>query len=363
MKSFVKITMAVLAVGMAATLAGCDGCMGCSTSANNNTLTNSNWYTGTSYKGIQRSFIVGENSEYTKEVIEYGLNFEKGSNSSYSVDYKDGSLTTEFYATYYDWSTSHYPEDSKELVYYYKNEMTLSVQYKKGDNSSEWFADSVVNESYFRAAGKELKPIYSKQVVKSTTPNNYQAGSVDGAYKKVEAVYENFYNKTCTEVTSYKTEDGKTTEAVYGNLHKTEYTLFDNSSLYIAVRSMKLSDGLSQTISLFGAASGGVANYNIAGNKDGIPEEQLNAISAELQENKLFTPTEEKKTIPTVGVNINYAGGELTGTTQKVWYAAIENYDNNTARATMLKLEIPLSYNLGTLSFTLKDIKSNIWNK
>ena len=128
MKRVIKMAAAVIMAGAAATLAGCagcSGCAGCNNDTKNTTLTNSNWYTGTSYKGIQPSFIFDESKpEYSKEIIVYDVYHDRDSrNSTYSVEYRNGTFTTEFYATEYDWKTNavfHADEnatDSKETVY------------------------------------------------------------------------------------------------------------------------------------------------------------------------------------------------------------------------------------------------------
>lgn len=376
MKKFFKISAIIISAGVAATLAGCSGCAGCSGAPKNTALTVSNWYTGTSYKGIQPSFIT-DNPEYADyaEKIVYDVNFDKTNavNSTYSAEYTNGSFSTEFHAVYYDWSksTDSYKSDEKELVYYYKAVFNVSVQYKikAGGAQSEVFNDSVVNESYFRAAGKNLQPVYSKQVIKSTSPANYQATSLDNAYIKVDAEYENFYSPDCGEVTTIAKEGDKQETNSRGL--DTNNSIFDNSSLYIAVRSMKLSESLSQSISLYSAAAGGISTYSISGTDAGLEAKERKAVSAELAAKSLYSPVTkdsdgndiEDKGIDTVAVNVNYTGGSLQGTTQTIWFAAIQNSDNNTARATMLKLSIPLSYNLGTLNFTLKEVQSTLWNK
>ena len=56
MKKLQSFAVAALAVGMAATLAGCGGCAGCSSNSKNLTSTVSNWFTD-GYSGIQQSFI------------------------------------------------------------------------------------------------------------------------------------------------------------------------------------------------------------------------------------------------------------------------------------------------------------------
>ena len=381
MKKFLGIAATVLAAGMMAGCGGCIGCNGCSScnsSTKNNALTNSNWFNGTGYKGIQPFFIVdGDNSDYTSEKLTYAVTFDKddATNGSYSVDYKDGVYVTEFYAAHRSWNGNtienyKLEEDVTEVLYCYKTELTISVQYKKGDAASEWFNDSIVTECWFRAAEYSLRPVYSSQEIISHSPSGFSASSVEGCYDTVELTYENFYNYKGTEVTSFTYEKGKDEKKeTFGKLNKRDNTVFDNSSLYIAVRSMKLSTSFSQQIDLFSAAAGGVSSYNVSGSDKSLPDEEHKAVSAALADKGLYTPvttddegnTVEDKGIATVAMNISYSGG-LQGTTQTVWYAAIENQNNNTARATMLKISVPLSYGLGTMNYTLKEVNSTIWN-
>ncbi len=363
MKRLIGIAATVIAAGFAATLAGCSGCAGCSGSTKNTALTNSNWFSGTNYKGIQPSFIVSDDHpEYTKEVIVYDVEIVEGSgtNTSYSVDYEDGTYTTEFYAAEYDWNGENIPEEFKadktEILYCYKTTLDIKVKYTlKSGEESDWFEDSVVTESRFRAAANNLQPVYSHLYVKSTTPANLQAASLDDAYIAVNSEYENFYNYSCTQVLSYTTEDGETTQTGY-SLSKVKNSVFDTAYLYTAVRSLQLSESLSQTISLFSAAAGGVTSYTVAGNSTAMSSEELTAVSG------ILDPDGDAETVSTVAVAITYNGGTLQGTTQTVWYAAVENADNNTSRATMLKVSVPLSYNLGTLNFNMKEIESTFWN-
>lgn len=386
MKRLIKIASTVLMAGAAASLAGCagcSGCAGCNGETKNTTLTNSNWYTGTSYKGIQPSFIVdSENPDNQKEILVYDVNHAGDSdNSSYSAEYREGSFTTEFYAVNYDWKTNaQFPAnpddtDSVETLYYYRTELSIEVRFtmKTGANdSSEWFKDSVINESYFRAAGKNLQPVYSNQIIKSTSPSGYQASSLKNAYVSVDTAYENFYNRECTKVVSITKAAGKDeSKKEFDNLHKVKNSFFDNAYLYTAVRSMKLSPNFSQNINLFSAAAGGISTYKISGSSSPLGNEDRKKATEALIKAELYTPvtqdsdgnTVEDAGINSVAMNINYAGGELSGTTQTVWYAALENADNNTARCTMLKISTPLSYNLGTLNYTLKTVESTLWNK
>lgn len=371
MKRFLKITAAVAAAGLSLTLAGCGGCMGYSSNTNA-TVTSSNWYTGTSYKGIQPSF-VDEHPEYKPEKIFYEVSFDNSSakNSSYSVEYSGGEFVTEFYATHYDWnekSLDAYKSENSELVYCYKTQLNISVTYTLKDGTrSEEFNDIVLSECYFRAAGKSLQPVYSKQTIKSTSPNKNKAKKLEDAYKSIDVIYENYYSPDCSEVTCVTNEADKEQTSKTYSFKKVKNTLFDNASLYITLRSMKTS--AAQQISLFSAAAGGVSTYTVTPSNAELESGERKTISAALAGKELYTirtadsesnPIEDPG-IKTRAMTINYAGGTLAGTTQTVWYAAVENPDNNTARATMLKISTPLSYNLGTLNYTLKEVESTLW--
>lgn len=375
MNNKVKIITATLAVGMAALMTGCGGCLGCSSCGGNSssrTLTRSNWFSGTSYNGIQPSFIEG-NDNFSKEVITYEVNHDKeGANNAYfAVDYKDGTFTTEFYATKYDWTGSAIPAgyaDEKvksEIVYVYKTELTISVQYtlKTGDKAtSDWFEDKVVTESMFRAAGKSLQPVYSKQVIKSTSPANYQPRTLQEAYKQIDITYENFYNYSCTSILSKATENGTTESTEFTKLNKLDHTLFDNSSLYVVIRSMKLSTNLSESVCLFSAAAGGTDEYAVVGTDTPLTAEERAGFTSVLNEKGLYKANEKDEGVEYTAVTVSYAGGDLHGTSQTVWYAAITDNDNNVSRATMLKLSVPISFSLGTLNYSLKEVGSTLWN-
>ena len=377
MNNKVKIIVATMAVGMAATLTGCGGCLGCAGCGGNSettTLTRSNWFTGTSYNGIQPSFVEGH-EKFSPEIITYKVSYDgtKASNAYYEVDYKDGEFTTEFYAVT-NWSSrvksipkGYEPKNTKEVVYYYRTELTISVQYtmKVGDKASTgWIEnhDHVITESYFRAAGKSLQPLYSKQVIVSTSPANYQPTKLKDAYQEVDVTYENFYNNDCTKILSKTTENGKTEQKEYDKLNKLDHTLFDNSSLYIAVRAMKLNSSLSEPINLFSAAAGGIDLYGIMSSDAELTNQERADYTEALTEKGLFKPSDKNKYVSATAVTVSYAGGDLQGTSQTIWYASIINPDNNISRATMLKLTVPISFNLGSLNYSLSEVNSTLWN-
>jgi hypothetical protein len=368
MKKLFSVAAIVLAAGLTA---GLTGCSGCSSTTKNTAITTSNWYTGTSYKGIQPSTIYGDDPAYTKEVIHYTITNDTSdaSNNYYSAEYTNGSYTTEFYAARYDWTSSNIPESFKaektdDLVYVFKTTLNISVKFKikSSGEESETFEDSVQTISMFRSAGDNLQPVYSKQEIVSHSPSALQPTTLSAAYSAVNITYENFYDSSCSHVLTRTTESSETSEKTV-SFGKHSNSLFDNSSLYIAIRSLNLSSDLSQSIDLYSAAQGGSNKYTLTGSDEQLPHDEGVAVTKELTAHGLYTPTAENESIESVQVQISYASGSLVGTTQQVWYAAISNADNNTPRATMLKIATPLSYGLGTLEYTLSSIESTLWNK
>lgn len=371
MKKFFKIAAAALAVGAAATLAGCGGftsctsCSSCNSKSKNTTLTNSNWYTGTNYKGIQPSFI--DNDEH-HEVISYAVAFngEGANNKSYSVDYKEGSYKTTFYATekfnrtalgFPEGYTA--PENKDEIVYCFETEFEIKVKYKlKSGAESDWLDDEVTTKCYFRAAGSNLQPVYSERESLTHVPANASAGSLDKAYREFSVSYKNYYSYDCSHVTTVTQENGGIKTDV--RRLKTKNSLFDNEELYIAVRSMKNTSG-SQTVSLYIPADGGLVDRAVKASKAGISDAERASITEKLTAKGLYTPAPENDAgVTTVAADVARTDGK--GVTQTVWYAAITDADNNVSRSTMLKMTMPLSYGLGTLHFVLSEVESTLQN-
>ena len=382
MNKSLKIFTAIIAVGTAFTVVGCDGCSSCSScngAAAPNTITRSNWYTGTSYGGIQPSFVITDDDKTYEDYAEkltYKVTYSAPSgtgNPNYSVEYAEGTFKTEFYATKFDWTKAGIPAgyaDSEgkvksETVYVYK--MTLDIpsvtfKMKVGDKAEKTFAgDKVESECYFRAAGKNLQPIYSKQTVISNSPALLQPTSIDEAHMEVNATYENFYNYDCTKVLSKATEKGKTTQTEYG-LSKLSNALFDNSSLYIVARSfLKKDSAVSQSICLFSAVAGGADTYAVSGSDAELTDKEGKEFADVLSKKNLFKKEKDDSKVGATAVTISFAGGDLHGTRQTVWYAQITDLDNNVSRATMLKLSTPLSFGLGTLNYSLTEVNSTLW--
>ena len=144
--------------------------------------------------------------------------------------------------------------------------------------------------------------------------------------------------------------------------------------LYTAIRGMSISSSLGATVSLFSPADGGTVNVNIAGGTYGELDADddagiISALTAAYGEPDPPEDTDEEDGeddakhsyiyYNTVGIRLANA----TGVIRTARYAAVENEDDNTYRATMLDLTQPLSYGLGSWQFTLAEVVSVLGEK
>ena len=372
MKKHSAVTVAALGIGCAVLLSGCSGCNG---SNKNVAALNSNWYANTSYKKIQPTFTEGADG-FSKEKAVYTVSFDEksASNKSYSLSYKDGTYTTEFYATAFDKETyahadfkAGYP-DKAPVVYCYKTSFEMGeVTFKLGEETKSFAGDKVETLSFFLSVENYLQPLYTYQKIDSTTPAEMQVSSIDRAYKQINCEYTTYYsydgNSSKTLIKNGGAESVRTLEG----LDNADNTVLDTAYLDIVARSTKLNGDFTQAVSL-NTPAGGLQPFTLSGSAATLTDEEKPAIKAALEATKdgknLYAPAynedgTEKSFATAVTVNFN---GTHSGVSQTYYFAAINNSRNNVGRATMLKLSVPLSFGLGTLNYTLKEIESTLWN-
>ncbi|MCD8287009.1 MAG: hypothetical protein LUD50_07285 [Clostridia bacterium] len=370
------------------------GLAGCSSGSTAVKLAlDSNWYNYTNSKGFQDYFVEDSGNEYySPEKLHYDVTFDGSEdvayNSSYTVDYKGGSYTTEFYATTFDTSTlvlddedykDSYAEAGTITAYYYKTDLEFdSVTFTYiGDDSNESITfegddhDKAITECYFLSCEDYLRPLYSRQEIVSHSPAEYAPASLDECYIDVDCTYTTYYtydgyNATVEYVDNNDSDNSDTTEYSIS----ADDTFFDLSSMEISIRAMSdLSTSLSQSVSLF-VPQAGMLTYTYVGSDTAMDDDALASVSGILEDNGLFTTTTTtdsngdvtvNDTVGTVAVSVE-GSGNLASVYQTYWFAEITNRKNNTARATMLAISSPLAYNLGTLNYTLDRIDSTLWD-
>ena len=375
MNKFTKICAVALAAFCAV------GAAGCSSSSGSSSSLTSKWYVRTNYTGIQPS--VAEYGEYEKLTYDISFQEDSGTNATYSVSYNSGhTMTKEFFACEFDWSGSTTPDgylggsfyipeeyrsdstDSTETVYCYTYSFEISGTYTYATGATADFTDKIESVCYFRSARNNLQPVYSYQYVNSTSPANYSPASPDDMYQEVEYEYYVSYNKDCTEATTYYTQPAMSsvTPATI-DLSGAGNLLFDNGSVYMVMRAMNITSSLSMDIDILIPAENGYSTYNVTG-ADGVTLED-DTIRSALVDAGYVTSLIDAKVIESED-DITYSAatlsytGDLSGTSQTIWYATLsDDTDRNYCRSTMLKIELPLSFGLGTLEFTLSDIESH----
>ncbi len=378
MKAFGKCLATVMVASSLIAVAGCSG-----GSSSPKVATTANWNVRTSTSVEKNSFDFWQKN---KEVAEYALTFTDGSNSSYKVNYNLESAVykTEFYMLpAYDWAadtTEEYRTENseKEALYVYKTQLNISGVYQlKPDGDKKEFTDAIETECYFRPAGQNLQPVYSYQSVKNTAPSSLSAGNINGVYVRINAEYETFYNKACTQATVYetvyenedRTDDGKTKVTKLGLSGNSGYSNFDNSQLRAAIRAFTMSGGANRTFNVVTPQNGavqsvsaGIANPMELNTEDA---EQLKIIEAlnDAPDSYIFFDgtVEDKKEdekdrvyrYNAIRLSIN---ASLQGTAPTMWYSTVENNDINGTRCVLLKMSTPLSFGLGTLNYSLKSL-------
>ncbi len=381
MKKFTKILALCVSVAALGAIAGCKN-----GNSNLKTATSANWNVRTSSAVEYDSVDFWRNN---KEIATYSVSFTKGSNKTYSVAYTpetaesdkyktyktDGAYSTAFYIDKndYDWSAESIPEkfrkdDEKSIVYVFETTYTVSGKYVLSNGTEgDPFKDEITSVCKFRLAGENLKPVYSKQVIKTTAARNLSASTLEQACITVDAEHETFYNYKCNKAVTFTTnhKDGdKKTEKIYsvgGN-----YSVFDNSQLRIAARAMALSSTSTKV-------------FNVAIPQSGITQSCSAAVSSSVQltsetdegaqiigaldsaEGYVFfkdNSTDENKPrnyrFNAVNFSIN---AKMSGPSVTNWYSSMENADINYTRCVMLKSVSPLSFGMGTLSYTLNGLK------
>lgn len=371
MKAVKRLLTVILALGgtaAAVTAAGCSG-----GPAYSSTATMANWNVATSAT-VEKNYVDFWRNH--KEEAEYEISLKEGGNSTYSVIYNstDALYKTAFYmdSADYDWAGASIPEEfkitedtPKDLVYVYETSLTRTGSYQLKSNGNERvdFKDEVTTICKYRLAGEDLKPVYSKHIVKNMSPATLTAVSKDTMCVEVDAVYETYYNRDCTKAI-IKTDDHKKSENSGEKSIELSGLTFDNFQLEAALRAFGLS---------------GTKSFSVCSPQNGNSQESTATCYNPVE---LNTETDGKIISALKGANDNYIffdgsssdpetpakqirynavslgiTADMSGSSPVYWYAALENADANATRCVLLKKSMPLPFGLGTQIFSLKELK------
>lgn len=370
MKKLLKTLAVIAGAGCVLTLSACSGCGG---TPDYKITTSPNWLVrGSSADdlAVHTPFLSG-----AEEAV-YSVSFEKTENSIFSVDYGAGTYTTRLYATTYDRSDASIPEElradesDEEIVYVYETALSLPVTYTMGEESAS-FENAITTVSYFRSAANNLLPVYSKQDIKSASPNSLQPDRLETAYVQMDRVYETWYSgdgsTAVTTVTVRGSDDG-VESGTSSHSAAGEYTLFDASSLAVALRSMTQSS--TQTFDVFIPINGRSYRYQAAwgsATTAALPEEETDkvtlgsviaAMDKATEAGYLLAGADEEGNVnyDFVPVTVSLVS-DMSGPSNVYYFAEVENPDLNSCRAVLGRMEESVPFGLGKLVYTLTSVE------
>lgn len=264
------------------------------------------------------------------ETLEYEVEFKKASGISddYTVDYKNGVYTTKLSLTGDE--------------YLYETSLNIDVTYTLG-TQTETKKDSLVSWVKFKKSA-QLQPIASHKEIVNHSPSD-GGSTIKTCFVAYDYTVDTTYNENGLSGTSEivgSVNGKKQPKKVQTFTVENKYTCLDNEQLLFALRGLSQPTS-SASVSVYAPFAGVVQSINLN--------------YAALQKGTEFTFRKGETQVQQV---INYypvslkINAKLPGATQTAWIAETTNPQSNTFRNVILRLETPLSYNLGSLIYKLK---------
>lgn len=280
---------------------------------------NANWYRDT-------TITAGISNTYEK--LSYDVSFTEGSNPTFSVDYKTGTYETVFKNSIYTWE-----DGTVEDVYVLTSTLSISGSYTfTATGAKQDFTDSVTSQVIFRPVTKSLFPIYSEKSYETTAPTALTPASADEmctTYRYTDRVQ---YNYAGTEAVLTRTEEGEPAEKTLDLPNSG--TLWDNEQLLFSIRALGYGSYSLQTLNA---------------NAQGLQLLNLTAAGQEAEYKHTLNGTEEKLGVNHFRLSLS---DSMSGSAQVLTYAQ-KTEGPNEYRNVLLKLQTPLAYSLGSLTYTL----------
>ncbi len=313
----IKIAAVLLLVPVAA-LCACTGASSLSFTAN--------WYKNTSIT----------NPSDTYEKLEYKVTFNASSASlPLSVEYDEGTYVTELkneMITLSDGTTAE--------GYVYTTRLTISGRYSLNGETGETFNDSLSSVVKFLSVNKNLCPVESETVVRTTSPVNTSANSFDDAIYAYNYTFAVAYDAELTTASTTYTEIDPETNTSYSPIEKDydisgDGTYLDNEQIAFALRGLNLSSSGSFRSLNTVMKSTQTVSYS--------PEAVTETVDFEADGEQVSAD------ISAYSVTVSLPAGQ----SKTAVYAATTDRSSNAYRNAMLRLESPVIGSLGTLVYTL----------
>ena len=270
------------------------------------------------------------------EILEYDITFKAAEVSlvDYKVDYSNGKYTTRL----------EYVE--AEDLYVYTTALNITAQYTfNGETKS--VDDSITSEVKFRSGEYSLQPVSSKKEIVGSTPLTVTPETVDDCFTQFHYTLETTYNADCSEGTSVITNIPAEGEPYARDndfeIEQKKFSYLDNEQLLFALRGIPNSTS-SATVLVYSPFANAVQKVS------------MSYATEESAEFTFLKNGAEQKGLITYRPISLVLDEQNPGATQTVWIAKYEDATANKNRNVMLRLETPLSYGLGTLTYTLKSV-------
>lgn len=277
------------------------------------------------------------------ETLEYDVSFKASTGMNglgYTFTYDNGKYVTALKSE----------KLGEKTVYRYTTSLNIDVTYTKNGGEPETKSDWVETEVVFSTIGESLRPITSEKKFVSHTPINSVPADSQSCYVRYAYEVKTTYTDdgergTSVLTTDFDDEEKKTVLEGQTFSLGSKYTYLDNEQLLFALRGISAETSSTQ-VNIYSPFAEEKQRVQITFNDDDFGGEFL------ISENGSEAT---KKTIPyqevTVGLKETYSGASQT-----LWIAKPNDVSKNTYRNVILKMETPLSYNFGSLIYTLKSI-------
>lgn len=330
----IRIVAPALALSLVA-FCSCAGTRAISLSAN--------WNKDTTLKEIDGTL-------KTIETLVYDVTYEATSTESgYGVEYTNGVYQTTLQSDSIALSSGE-----KEHCYHLHTQLDLSVTFLINGQRSETFQDTMTSDVWFRNVSEALQPVKSTKSYTSHTPVSGSPESFDTTYYALytfsgETVYDNPLSEATVKQT-FTQRGSDSAEAPKIKKEKTvsvsELNFFDNEQILFALRALDMSS----------AATVKTINPSSPENETSIsvsaPTAAQRAVNFTLKSGDAEAQ-QVTNSIDAYETSIVYSSS-MSGNAQTLVYAAKTNDKDNTYRNVLLYMETPLSFDMGTLKYSLK---------
>ncbi len=280
----------------------------------------------------------------TGERLEYAVTFVPAAETdSLSADYQNGVYTTSLTAEPYDLDGDG---RNDETVYHLRTEFSIEGSFTVNGEQGEAFTDRTTSDVWFRNVTEGLQPLRSVKTVQSHTPNaNPQ--DAESACTYYEYTYSVAYNADCTraEIAIDYAEpadrgDLKTSCEIDGG-----GSYFDNEQILFALRGSAMTEAFS--FRSINPVTRSVETVTASSGPSATSERIRFAIDGE--------GGDSDRTLNAYAVTIRYSGTNSGGAQDLVYAAKVTEGSSNTYRNVLLRMDVPVLEELGTLRYSLRN--------